>query len=106
MSEKGLLTVIELKPQGKEQLISVTTSIDLPEGTTQLVGSKKNKRLIVTLYRNCVVLIDTIEGPLYSLELNVGSKLQSLYSDYERGEILVISLEGHLTILKLNEFIK
>jgi hypothetical protein len=29
-----------------------------------------------------------------------------LYSDYERGEILVISLEGHLTILKLNEFIK
>ncbi len=41
LSEKGLLTVIELKSQGKEQLISVTTSIDLTEGTTQLEGSKK-----------------------------------------------------------------
>ena len=84
----------------------MTTSIDLPEGTTKLVGSKKNKKLILTLYRNCVVLIDTIEGPLSSVQLNIGSKIQSLYSDLEKGEVLAISPEGHLTILKLNEAIR
>jgi hypothetical protein len=85
------MTVIELKPQGKEKLMSVTTTIDLPEGTNKWVGSKKNKRLIITSYRNCLVLIDTIEGPLLSLELKIESKLQSLFSDFEKGEVLAIS---------------
>lgn len=100
------MTVIELKPPGKEQLISVTTAIDLPQGTTQVVGSKKNKRLIITIYRNCVVLIDTIEGPLLSVQLNIESKVQSVFSDRERGEVLALSPEGHLTTLRLSEAIR
>jgi len=100
------MTVLELKPPGKEKLMSVTTTIDLPEGTNKWVGSKKNKRLIITFYKNCLVLIDTIEGPLLSIELNIESKLQSVFSDLEKGEVLAISPEGHLTTLKLNEAIR
>ena len=85
------MTVFELKAQGKEKLISVTTTIDLPERTNKWVGSKKNKRLIITFYRNCLVLIDTIEGPLLSVQLNNESKVQSVFSDTEKGEVLTIS---------------
>ena len=52
------------------------------------------------------MLIDTIEGPLLSVQLNNESKVQSVFSDTEKGEVLTISPEGHLTTLKLDEAIR
>ena len=91
LSDKGFMTVIELKPQGKEHLISVTTVIDLPQGSTQLVGSLKNRRLIITSFRNCLVLIDTMEGPFASVRMNLEGRVQTVFSDREKGEVLALS---------------
>lgn len=60
LAEKGFMTVCELKPPQKEQLISVTTNINLPANSLKIVGSSKNKRLIMTYYKKNLVFIDTI----------------------------------------------
>ena len=60
LAEKGFITAFELKPPQKEALISVTTNLNLPEGVAKIVGSSKNRRLIITYYKKCIVFIDTI----------------------------------------------
>lgn len=99
------MTVLELKPPMKEQLISVTTNIALPESSTHIVGSE-NRRLLVTHYRNNLVLIDTIEGPLFSFRLKGGLPIQSLFSDREQGTVLALAIDGYLSVIKLGEVIK
>ena len=56
----------------------------------------------MTFYKKSVVFIDTIEGPIFNLKLYQNSHIQSIYSDKERGEILVLGSDGHLAIVKLN----
>lgn len=99
------MTVLELKPPHKEQLISVTTNITLPEGSTHLVGSSKNRRLLVTHFNRNVVLIDTMEGPIYSYKSKGGSTIQSLLTD-RNNNILALTADGFLERLRLNEVIK
>lgn len=48
--------------------MSILTNISVPSQPTRVEGSK-NKRLIISYFGSCVVLIDTIEGPLFSLRL-------------------------------------
>ena len=60
MSQQGYITVIDLKPPQKEKLMTITTNIDFPKLTNILLCSAKNKRLIITIYRNCVVIIDSL----------------------------------------------
>jgi hypothetical protein len=105
LSEKGFMTVLELKPPQKEQLISVTTSLNLPEQSLKIVGSSKNKRLIITRFRKSVVFIDTIEGPIFNLKLTQNDPIQSIFSDKESGCVLALATDGHLSIVKLNESI-
>jgi len=52
------------------------------------------------------VLIDTIEGPFVSVQLNLEDRVQAVFSERERGEVLALSREGHLRVLRLSEAIR
>lgn len=99
------MTVIELKPPQKEKLLSVTTNISLPEHANKIVGSSKNRRLLVTHYLRSIVLIDTIEGPIFSCRLNMEEVVQSVVSDVETGTILSLTCSGALSALRLSPMI-
>ena len=105
LSEKGFMTVLELKPPQKEELISVTTNISLPEGTLKIVGSSKNRRLIIASFKRSIVFIDTIEGPLFSFRLEQDIPIQSIFSDKETGRVITLGRDGHLVTVQLNEAI-
>jgi hypothetical protein len=80
ISSKGQLIIIELKPPQKEQLMSITTSIGIPSNTKRVVGAK-SQRLIISCYRDCIVLIDTIEGPINSFRLKHSNDIKALFYD-------------------------
>ena len=70
--------------------MTITTNIDFPKGSNSLICSLKNKRMIITEYRNCIVLIDSLEGPIYSFRLSGDSMIKSLY--YDDGKKMLYSL--------------
>jgi len=99
------LTALELKPPGKEGLISVTTNVNLPEGVKGIVGSTKNRRLIIAYFKQSIVFIDTIEGPIFSLKIHQTDQIQSLFSNRELGQVIALGRDGHLSISQLSELI-
>ena len=46
--------------------MSITANVDIPIGTSSIEISQSRPRLLLTQHRNCIVLIDSIEGPLQS----------------------------------------
>ena len=105
LAEKGFLTAFQLRPPQKEGLISVTTNVNLPEGVRHIVGSPKNRRLIVTYYNQSIVLIDTVEGPIFSKRMGKTDKIVSIYSNKEANQVIAVGQEGSLAIAELSEVI-
>ncbi|MCB0369496.1 MAG: hypothetical protein KDD45_08610 [Bdellovibrionales bacterium] len=105
LAEKGFMTVMELQSPQKEKLTTVTTNINLPEGSLKVIGNFGNKRLIITYFKKCVVLVDTIEGPLSSIKLKQNNPVCSVVSVKETGLVLSLTADGRLNMIKLNESI-
>jgi hypothetical protein len=103
ISAGGTLTVVELKPPQKEQLMSVTTTIAIPPNTRKIVGSR-SRRMIVSCFRDCVVLIDTLEGPLNSFKLKGQHKnIKALCYDPEGQRLIAMTEDGGLASLSINK---
>ena len=83
----------------------MTTNVNLPEGVTKIVGSSKNRRLIITYYKKCIVFINTIEGPIFSLKIHQYDEIKSIFSDKEKGQVIVMGRDGHLAVVELSEVI-
>jgi hypothetical protein len=101
ISDRGVMAVVELKPPEKEKLMSVLTRIELPP-TTNLASSPANRRLLITNFRNCLVLIDSMEGPVQSLRLREGSGVVKIGVDGE-GRVLGVSAEGWVSVVALSQ---
>lgn len=97
--------MVELKPPQKEQLMSITTTIGIPGGTRKIVGSK-SQRVIVSCFRDCVVLIDTLEGPLASFKLKGQTNIRAIYYDKDNCKLISMSETGGLTVLTINKRIQ
>jgi hypothetical protein len=82
--------------------MSILTKISVPIKPTRVEGSKK-KRLIISYFGSCVVLIDTIEGPLFSYPLKHQKEIRSIVYDGDREALLAITADGILTSMKINQ---
>lgn len=100
ISDRGVMAVVELKPPQKEQLMSVLTRLELPPHTTNLAASPRNRRLLITNYRHCLVLIDSMEGPVQTLPLREGTRLVKIGVDGQ-GRVVGVSAEGWVSVVGL-----
>ena len=82
--------------------MSVTTTIAIPANTKKIVGSK-SRRMIVSCYKECVVLIDTIEGPLNSYKLKGHGEIKAMVYDPEGQRLLAMTDNGGLVTLSFNK---
>ena len=71
---------------------------------SKIAGSGKNRRLIISYHRQCLVLIDTMEGPVYSLRLR-GNDIKSIYSNREAGVVICLTSDGYFSVVGLSESI-
>lgn len=70
--------------------MSVTTTIAIPPNTKKIVGSR-SRRMIVSCFKECVVLIDTIEGPLNSYRLKGHGEIKAMVYDPQGQKLMVMT---------------
>lgn len=70
--------------------MSVTTAISIPSNTRKVIGAK-SKRMIVSCFGECVVLIDTMEGPLNSFRLKGQRSIKAMVYDEEGQKLMAMT---------------
>lgn len=100
ISKAGYINVFEVKPPGKERLMSVLTSIDCPADVV-VFGFHEKGQMIITSKGQYVVLISTKNVPLFAGGNHKQPITAGLF-DYESNMIITADLDGNVIFYNIS----